>query len=671
MTEDPETPKSDKTHPGPNAAPKLDEPELDETEVGEPELGEPELEDEDQSYDFSDLRPLSRGIAVLKEELKTMPARPGVYRMLNEAGDVLYVGKAKNLKARLTSYTIVGNLSHRIARMVALTRGLTVITTHTEVEALLLEANLIKRFMPRYNVLLKDDKSFPYVRIETTHAYPRITKHRGARSDKAEYFGPFASAGAVTKTLNTLQRAFLLRTCTDSVFSSRSRPCLLYQIKRCAGPCVDRISADDYRRLVREARDFLSGRSQGIKERLTAQMLEASEALDFETASIYRDRLRALAHVQASQEINNPRLGDMDVVAAHNAGGRSCVQVFFFRSGQNWGNRAFFPRHDKDAGLDEVLSAFLAQFYEDKQPPREILLDRDLMEQSLLAEALSIKTGQTVILTSPKRGDRRKLIDMAATNARVSLERKLAEQSSQTALLEAVAEAFALDAPPRRIEVYDNSHISGTKALGGMVVAGPEGFEKGQYRKFNIKSEDITPGDDFGMMREVMTRRFSRLVREDPERTTGAWPDLVLIDGGLGQLNAVREIMAELGLDDINLVAIAKGPDRNAGREDFYLPDQPPFKLKPGSPVLYYVQRLRDEAHRFAIGSHRARRAKDTRKSILDDVPGIGPSRKRALLLHFGSAKEVSTAGITDLQAVPGVSRTTAQIIYNHFHDKG
>lgn len=616
-------------------------------------------------------RPLARGIKVLKSQLRTMPSSPGVYRMLNEAGTVLYVGKARNLKARVSSYTNPGNLSHRIMRMVALTRSLVVVTTHTEVEALLLEANLIKRFRPQYNILLKDDKAFPYVRVTRGHEFPQIMKHRGARSDKAEYFGPFASAGAVNKTLNILQRAFLLRTCSDSVFASRSRPCLLHQIKRCSAPCVGRISKADYAALVDQARDFLCGRSQTIKSTLSARMLEASEALDFESAAIYRDRLQALSQIQSSQEINNTRLGDMDAIAAYQAAGQTCVMVFFFRNGQNWGDRAFFPRHDRNENLPQILSAFVSQFYDDKPPPPEILINGDVAEQALLQEALTVKADRKVRIIQPKRGDRHRLLETAARNARVALERRLAESSTQQALLEGVADLFGLEAPPKRIEVFDNSHISGTNALGAMIVAGPEGFEKGQYRKFNIRSQDLSPGDDYGMMREVMTRRFGRLLKEDPTRERGCWPDLVLIDGGIGQLNAVRGVLDDLGVGDVPLVAVAKGPDRNAGREDFHLPDRAPFKLPPGNPVLYYIQRLRDEAHRFAIGGHRARRSKESRKSILDEVAGIGPRRKRALLLHFGSAQAVARAAVADLEAVDGINRATAQAIYNHFHDKG
>lgn len=615
--------------------------------------------------------PLARGIEVLKTHIRTLPTLPGVYRMLDDKGEVLYVGKAKNLKARVTAYTIPNNLSNRIARMVARTQSVVVVTTHTEAEALLLESNLIKHFKPYYNVLLKDDKSFPYIRIDKAHAFPRITRHRGARGDKAEYFGPFAAPGAVTKTLNILQKAFLLRTCTDSVYANRDRPCLLYQIKRCSAPCVDRISKNDYAALVKEARDFMCGRSQSVKDDLTDKMMAASDALDYESAAIYRDRLRSLSYVQSSQDINNGNLDDMDVIAAYMAGGHACVQIFFFRSGQNWGNRAYFPRHDASQGLEEVLPAFIAQFYADKPVPREILISHPLEEHALLERALSEKAGHRVVLTLPKRGDKRKLLDFAANNAKGALERKLAETASQAVLLEQVAEVFGLDEAPQRIEIYDNSHIMGTNALGAMVVAGPEGFMKGQYRTFNIKSDNITPGDDFGMMREVMTRRFGRLLREDPGRDSSNWPDLLLIDGGLGQLNAVRQTLADLGIDDLPLVGIAKGADRNAGREDFYLPDRAPFKLPPTSPVLYYIQRLRDEAHRFAIGGHRARRSKEVRKSILDGVPGIGPARKKALLLHFGSAQAVAGAAIADLETVPGINRATARIIYNHFHDQG
>jgi excinuclease ABC subunit C len=613
--------------------------------------------------------PLAEGIAVIRGHLKTLPARPGVYRMLDDKGEVLYVGKAKALKSRVASYTNPGNLNQRIMRMVASTRSMVFVTTHTEVEALLLESNLIKHFKPRFNVLLRDDKSFPYVRLDTTHPFPRVMKHRGSRTDKAEYYGPFASAGAVTKALNALQKAFLLRTCTDHVFETRSRPCLLYQIKRCSAPCVDRISRQGYDALVKQARAFLEGRSQAIHNDLKEKMMAASDALDFETAAVYRDRLRAMTQVQARQDINSTRIGDADVIAGVQKGGQTCIQVFFFRNGQNWGNRAFFPRHHESQPLEEVLPAFMAQFYENKLPPREVLINSDIEEKKLLEDALSTRAERRVAITSPKRGDRRKLVDMAERNALDALVRRLAQSSAQDKVLGELADLFDLDSPPGRIEVYDNSHISGTNALGAMVVAGPEGFEKSSYRKFNIRSESLSPGDDFGMMREVMTRRFGRLVREDPERQAGAWPDLVIIDGGAGQLSAVSETLADLGVEDVPLVAIAKGPDRNAGREDFYLPGRTPFKLPPSSPVLYYIQRLRDEAHRFAIGGHRARRKQDIRKSRLDQVPGIGAKRKRALLMHFGSAGAVAGAGIADLEAVEGISRATAKTIYDFFHE--
>ncbi|RMF12059.1 MAG: excinuclease ABC subunit UvrC [Alphaproteobacteria bacterium] len=626
-------------------------------------------EDTAAATDTSPSGPLAEGIAVIRAHLKTLTAKPGVYRMLDDKGDVLYVGKAKSLKARVASYTNPGNLSHRIIRMVAATRSMVFVTTHTEVEALLLEANLIKRFRPRYNVLLRDDKSFPFVRLDTSHPFPRIMKHRGARTDKAEYYGPFASAGAVNKTLNALQKAFLLRTCTDHVFESRSRPCLLYQIKRCAAPCVDRIDRDDYTSLVNQARAFLKGRSQAIQEQLQSRMLAASEALDFETAAIYRDRLRAMSQVQARQDINNVRLGDADVIAAARKGGQTCVQVFFLRNGQNWGNRAFYPRHHESQTIEEVLPAFIGQFYDNKEPPRDILVNSEIAEQDLLEQALSTRAGRRVRIMRPKRGDRHKLVEMAEQNAMDALTRRLAETASQDRILNQLADLFALDGPPRRIEVYDNSHISGTNALGAMIVAGPEGFEKSSYRKFNIKSRDLTPGDDYAMMREVMTRRFGRLVREDPERETAAWPDLVIVDGGAGQLSAVTDTLADLGIEDLPVVAIAKGRDRNAGREDFHLPGRQPFKLPPTSPVLYYIQRLRDEAHRFAIGGHRARRKTDLRKSALDQVPGVGAKRKRALLMHFGSASAVAGAGIGDLEAVNGISRATAKAIYDFFHD--
>ncbi len=610
-----------------------------------------------------------QGVDVIREYLKTLPPTPGVYRMLDGDGTVLYVGKAKNLKNRVSSYTQIRQLSQRIARMVAATRSMVFVTTNTEVEALLLEANLIKRYKTVYNVLMRDDKSFAYIKIDRRHEWAHLSKHRGARSEKkTEYFGPFASAGAVNKTLNALQKAFLLRTCSDSVFESRSRPCLLYQIKRCSAPCVGRISAADYNTLVKEAKEFLIGKSRKIQQELSRFMEEASAGLDFETAAVYRDRLRALAHVQSKQDINSAMLPNADVFSAHQNGGQTCIQVFFFRNGQNWGNRAYFPRHDRDHGPDAVLGPFISQFYDNKPPPRLVLVNAAFDQMDLLGEALTISAGHKVRVQVPLRGEKRKIVDLAVRNAKDALDRRMAEASSQGRLLSAVADAFDLEAPPGRIEVYDNSHISGTNALGAMIVAGPEGFDKNAYRKFNIKDKDLSPGDDFGMMREVFTRRFARLVKEDPERSAGQWPDLVLIDGGTGQLSAVEGVLADLGIEDVALVGVAKGPDRNAGREDFYLPGREPFKLPPNSPVLYFLQRLRDEAHRFVIGGHRARRSQDIRKSKLDGLPGVGAKRKRALLNHFGSAQAVTAAGVEDLASVPNISIALARKIYDYFH---
>lgn len=629
-------------------------------------------ENPDLTGELSDAAELQlRGVEVVRAQLRTLPTSPGVYRMLDAHGEVLYVGKAKSLKNRVSNYVNLRQLSQRIARMVGNTRSMVFVTTHTEVEALLLEANLIKRFKPPFNILMRDDKSFPYIKIDSHHAWPQLTRHRGARAEKdAEYFGPFASAGAVFKTLNALQKAFLLRTCSDAIFDSRTRPCLLHQIKRCSAPCVGRISAQDYAALVHDARDFLTGKSQKINCDMVARMEEASAALDYETAAIFRDRLRALAHVQSRQDINSALIHDADVFAAYQDAGQTCIQVFFFRGGQNWGNRAYFPRHDKDQGVAEILAPFISQFYDDKPPPKLILTNEDFDQRDLLAEALTVKSGRKVAVTTPTRGEKRKIVDLAVRNARDALERRLAETSSQGKLLAAVADAFDMDAPPRRVEIYDNSHISGANALGAMVVAGPEGFEKSAYRKFNIKDAETAPGDDFAMMREVLTRRFSRLVKEDPARETGAWPDLVLIDGGAGQLSVVQAVFDELGIDGVTLVSIAKGPDRHAGREDFYLPGRQPFKLPPNSPVLYFLQRLRDEAHRFVIGGHRQRRSSDIRRSVLDELPGIGAKRKRALLNHFGSAKAVSDAGIEDLATVSGISRKMAEGIYQFFHEK-
>ena len=621
------------------------------------------------------------GAALILAQLKHLPGTPGVYRMLGADGEALYVGKARNLKKRVASYTVTGKLSHRLARMVSETRALEVVTTHTEVEALLLESNLIKRLRPRYNVLLRDDKSFPYILITGEDAWPRIMKFRGARSAKGDYFGPFASAGAVNRTLNWLQRAFLLRSCSDSVFAQRTRPCLLHQIKRCAAPCVGRIEPAAYEALVEEARGFLKGRSREVQRELAARMESASAALDFETAASYRDRIRALTQIQAHQGINVAGLEDADVIAAHVEGTQVSVQVFFFRAGRNNGNRAYFPRHDRSEGAREVLGAFLGQFYDNKPPPPLVLLSHEVDEQNLIAEALSVSADRKVEVLCPQRGEKRKAVGHALANAKEALERRLAESATQRQLLEGVADSFGLDAAPRRIEVYDNSHTMGRNAYGAMIVAGPEGFMKNAYRKFAIRGTQeaaeasadgaIAPGDDFGMMREVLTRRFSRALKDDPERERGLWPDLVILDGGLGQLNVARQVFDDLGIEDVALLAMAKGPDRDAGREVFHQPEKDPRTLPPRDPVLYYLQRLRDEAHRFAIGAHRSKRAKAQTTSELDDIPGIGARRKRALLLHFGSAKAVKAAGLADLEAVPGISRAVAKKIYDSFHEAG
>ena len=617
---------------------------------------------------------IARGLEVLRAQLRTMPGSPGVYRMLNKRGDALYVGKAHNLRKRVTSYTQISRLPNRLRRMVAETETLEVVTTHTEVEALLLEINLIKRLMPRYNVLLRDDKSFPYILITADHPAPQIVKHRGSHNRPGDYFGPFASAGSVNTTIAALQRAFLLRPCSDSIFASRTRPCLQYQIKRCSAPCVGRIAEPDYRELVNEARDFLTGKSRDVQQRLADAMQAASDALDFETAARYRDRIRALTDIQAHQSINLAGLDEADVIAIHQTGGQTCIQVFFFRSGSNYGNRAYYPSHDRHAEGAEVLAAFIGQFYDNKTPPKTILLSEVPAERALLAEALSLTAGRKVELAVPQRGARRQLIEHALANAKDALARRLAENASQRKLLDGVAALFGLEAPPNRIEVYDNSHISCRNPYGVMIVAGPDGFVKSAYRKFAIAGEaaaNPTGGDDYGMMREVMSRRFSRALKEDPERDRGIWPDLVLIDGGLGQLNTVMEVMVELGIQDVAIAAIAKGPDRNAGRERFFLPGREPFSLEPRDPVLYFLQRLRDEAHRFAIGTHRAKRSKQIGQSLLDEVPGIGARRKKALLLHFGSARSVARAGLTDLASVEGISETVAKKIYDHFHGPG
>ena len=628
------------------------------------------------------------GTEVIAHFVKRLPNAPGVYRMMNAAGDVLYVGKARSLKKRVTNYAQGRFHTQRIGRMVRETTTMEFVVTRTEIEALLLEANLIKRLRPRYNVLLRDDKSFPYILLTGDHAAPGIFKHRGARSRKGDYFGPFASAGAVGRTINALQRAFLLRSCTDSVYEGRTRPCLLYQIKRCAGPCTGEISEPDYAELVKEAKDFLSGRSQKVKAEIAGAMQEASETLDFERAAVFRDRLAALSHVQSHQGINPQSVEEADVFAIHQDGGQNCIEVFFFRTGQNWGNRAYFPKADPALEPAEVLGAFLAQFYDDKPCPRTILLSHAVEEQVLLAQALATKAGHKVALGVPQRGEKKGLVDHVAQNAREALGRRLAETSSQTRLLAGLAETFGLAKAPRRVEVYDNSHIMGTNAVGAMIVAGVEGFVKNQYRKFNIRSADITPGDDFGMMREVMERRFSRLLKEhasaageppseiaeEPDETAAlpAWPDLILIDGGAGQMSAVRKILADLGIQDrITAIGVAKGVDRDAGLERFFVTGREPFMLPPRDPVLYFIQRLRDEAHRFAIGSHRARRKKEMVRSPLDEIGGIGPARKRALLHHFGTAKAVGRAAIEDLMVVEGISAAMARQIYEHFHESG
>jgi len=614
---------------------------------------------------------LAHGAAVIAAQLAMLPGGPGVYRMLNRKGDALYVGKAKSLKKRVAAYTQIDRLTNRLKRMVAETATLEVITTQSEVEALLLESNLIKRLTPRYNVSLRDDKSFPYILITGDHPAPQILKHRGAHNRKGDYYGPFASAGAVNATITALQRAFLLRSCSDSVYASRTRPCLQYQIKRCSGPCVGRIGPADYEALVGEAREFLAGRSREVQERLAKEMQAKSEALEFEAAARLRDRIRALAHIQSHQAINVAGLDEADVIAAHQAGGHTCIQVFFFRSGSNYGNRSYFPSHDKELELEQVLAAFIGQFYDNKEPPKLILLSDRPAEHELLQEALTTKAGRAVRLEVPRRGAKRDLVQNALLNAREALARRLSENASQRRLLEGVAAAFGLEATPERIEVYDNSHISGRNAYGAMIVAGPEGFIKGAYRKFTINNPaGAQPGDDYAMMREVLTRRFSRALKDDPERERGTWPDLVLVDGGAGQLSVALEVFAELGVTDVALVGVAKGPDRDAGRERFFLPGREPLSLEPKDPVLYFLQRLRDEAHRFAIGAHRAKRSKQIAQSPLDEIPGIGARRKRALLLHFGSARAVARAGIADLQTVEGISEAVAKRIHEHFSGK-
>jgi len=628
---------------------------------------------------------VAKGAEVIARHLKTLPGAPGVYRMIAADGAVLYVGKAKDLKKRVAAYTAPERQSIRIRRMIALTADMEFVTTATEAEALLLESNLIKRYAPRYNILLRDDKSFPYILVTGDHDYPQVVKYRGAKSRAGDYFGPFASVWAVNDALNVLQRAFLLRSCSDHVFSGRTRPCLLYQIKRCSAPCVDRISKEDYSALVDQARAFLTGDSRAVQAELSARMEEASDALEFEMAAQYRDRIQAMTRIQAHQDINVRSVGDADVIAAHRRGGQTCVQVFFFRTGANFGNRAYFPSHAPEDTMGEVLEAFLGQFYARTIPPKTVLLSDDLPNRELIEDALSVRAERRVKVSVPARGDKRQMLEHARNNAKEALSRRMSESATQRKLLDGLSEALGLEAAPDRIEVYDNSHVGGTKAVGGMIVAGPDGFEKGAYRKFNIKGaanvpaseggsaagkdgSGFAPGDDYAMMREVLTRRFSRALKEDPDRAQGQWPDLILIDGGKGQLGIAMEVFEELGIEEVALAAVAKGPDRNAGRERIFMPDGRELLLKPQDPVLYFIQRLRDEAHRFAIGAHRGRRAKAIHTSKLDEVPGIGAQRKRALLHHFGHAKAVEAARPEDLAAVDGISKSMARKIYDWFH---
>jgi excinuclease ABC subunit C len=666
--------------------------------VVEPEI--PSVEDEEaplpdideQAEIMEDFAGAALGRDVIARFAKLAPSSPGVYRMTAANGDVLYVGKAKNIKKRILAYARPTGHVSRIARMISATSAMEFVSTATETEALLLEANLIKRLRPRFNVLLRDDKSFPYIVLTADHPSPQLTKHRGARNRKGDYFGPFASVWAVNRTITALERAFLVRSCSDAVFESRTRPCLLHQIKRCAAPCTGEIAPEAYGELVREARAFLSGRSRVVKDQLATEMETASNALDFERAAVLRDRLAALSAIQSQQGINLRGVDEADVFAAHQSGGYTCIEVFFFRAGQNWGNRAYFPKADRSLTAAEVLGEFLAQFYDDKPCPRTILLSHTITDQKLLGEALSIRSNYKVEALAPQRGEKKLVVDHAAANAREALGRKLADTASQQRLLEGLTAAFGLPRVPNRIEVYDNSHIQGSNAVGGMVVAGPEGFRKNQYRKFNIKSEALTPGDDYAMMREVLTRRFRRLISEAPRAaetaadadSTGSseeavphddagqspWPDLILIDGGEGQLTAARQVFAELGIDNVPLVAISKGPDRNAGRETFHMPGRASFKLPARDPVLYFVQRLRDEVHRFAIGSHRQKRRKDIREAGLQEINGIGPGRKRALLRHFGTLKAIEQASVADLSHVPGINAETARRIYDFFHEQ-
>jgi excinuclease ABC subunit C len=641
-----------------------------------PETEEPEIEEiaspEEPDAAPAPGAPLS-GLDVIKDNLKRLPGKPGVYRMFGDKAELLYVGKARNLKARVGSYAKLGGHTQRIARMISLTRTMEFVVTASETEALLLEANLIKRLKPRFNIILRDDKSFPHILIREDHEAPQALKHRGAKKIKGQYFGPFASAGAVDATLDTLQKAFLLRTCTDNIYATRSRPCMLHQMGRCSAPCVGLIPLDEYRDLVREAERFLTGDAETLQEQLAQQMEQAAQSTDYERAARLRDRIRALSSVRQSQSVNPDGLVEADVFAIHCEAGQSAVQAFFFRAGQNWGATVWYPKHDRDDTAEQILTAFLAQFYDDKPAPKLILLSHDIEEVDLMTEALELKADHKVEIRTPQRGEKRGIVDQALLNAREALGRKLAETQSQEKILAAVQKVFELPEPPKRIEVYDNSHIMGTNMVGGMIVAGPEGWEKNAYRKFNIKDEELEPGDDYGMMREVMRRRFSRLKKEaeDEGKRPDSWPDLVLIDGGLGQLAATRETVAQLGFaeGELNLVAIAKGPDRNAGREQFFRPNRAPFQLPPNDPALYYLQRLRDEAHRWAIGTHRAKRSSVMLgQNPLDEIPGIGVRRKKALLHRFGSAKGVSSATAADLATVEGVNAALAQRIYDHFH---
>ena len=616
----------------------------------------------------SDAPDIDAGVAAIRNVLATLPSKPGVYRMTDVRGDVLYVGKARVLKNRVANYVQVARLPKRLQRMIAQTRGMTIVTTNNEAEALLLEGQLIKRYRPAYNVLLRDDKSFPFILLRADHAFPRISKHRGARRAKGNYYGPFASAGSVNTTLNALQKLFLLRSCSDGFFSRRDRPCLLYQIKRCSAPCVGRISEADYAELVSDAKDFLGGKKTQVQAKLGGAMQDAAEAMDFERAAMLRDRLRALTFIQGTQAINADGVGDADIWALAAKRGVTCVQAFFIRGGQNWGHRAFFPAHTADVPEDEALASVMLQFYDDVPPPRTILTDGIVAESDLLAEALAERAGGKVTIMQPQRGDRVRLVAQAKRNAEEALDRRAAESTTQAKLLTEIAELFDLEGPPKRIEVYDNSHIMGTNMVGAMIVSGPEGFQKGQYRKFNIKRPETIAGDDFGMMREVLERRFARAMEEDPDRESGTWPDLLLIDGGKGQVSAVKGVLDAMGVEDVPIVGVAKGPDRNAGRETFHLPDGREIALPMNAPVLFHLQRLRDEAHRFAIGAHRAKRAKALVTSTLDDVPGIGPARKKALLMHFGTARAVKNASLQDLQMAPGVSEAVALQVYDYFH---